>query len=188
MKRVLSFLCLATAFALLAGCGGEASSKASSAPSSASAVSAASASSELPPGPITFTVLNNTDYAFSEVCVSLPDAALPGENLLGGSALEAGSLAELQLPPQEAGLFDLLVVDEDKDRYLFRQVPLENGAELGVSFADGLVVEVKRPGGEKETLAGVLETETSGAESSPENSLAGEAPQSQNVDASSAAA
>ncbi len=146
-------LALLLACAMLAGCGG----KAPEAPAESATTEAARAPKE--PDSIKVTVTNGSDYQFIELYVSPSAANEWGDDHLGStSLLKRNGSFDITLDKYEFNTYDIRVVDEDDDVYLFGRVPLNNGSEVVIGFGEnGLVAEVTHADGTTEAVAGELQ-------------------------------
>ncbi|MDL2219830.1 hypothetical protein LJC04_05840, partial [Ruminococcaceae bacterium OttesenSCG-928-O06] len=107
MKRKLlaPLLCIVLIGALLAGCGGDDA-----------------------PKTFSVTVENSTIYAFNELYVSATASDNWGSDHLGSTnILKANGSYDITLEKYDYENYDVLIVDEDGDEYLFRYVTLTEG-------------------------------------------------------------
>ncbi|MFV0351166.1 MAG: hypothetical protein ACK5JF_02490 [Oscillospiraceae bacterium] len=107
---------------------------------------------------ISVTVHNLTDYNFNQLFVSPTAANKWGEDHLGSTNIlkKNGDFA-ITLPAYDYNSYDVRIIDEDDDEYLFSRVTLLDGAELAITFGeDGLVATSILPDGSEESVIGAL--------------------------------
>lgn len=132
---------------LLSGCGG-----------SPPAPSSSGAQEEKKPAGLSVTVVNSSGYMFNELYVSATDSYEWGDDLLGStSVLKKGGSYDITLPAHDSGSYDIRVVDEDDEIYLFEQVPLKNRCTVDIVWEDELGAWVSYGQGEDAYVAGYVE-------------------------------
>ncbi|MDR3085642.1 MAG: hypothetical protein LBU47_04945 [Christensenellaceae bacterium] len=124
------------------------------------------------PTSIRVTVVNNTEYVFNELYVSATAADAWGDDHLGStSILKKNGSFEITLPAYDFNNYDIRVVDEDEDEYLFERVPMQNGAKVVIAFGDaGLEASSTLADGSAVTVTGNL---SSGSGAEPADAPAG---------------
>lgn len=148
-KGYVALLCLLLTVGMLFGCG------AKNAGGNSDALGAKD--TEQSSGTFTVIVTNASGYIFNELYVSATAADAWGNDHLGStSVLKNNGSFEITLEKYDFDNFDIKVVDEDGDTYVFTRVPLARGTEVSISFADGLVAEVEAANGDTTTVAGTL--------------------------------
>ena len=127
-------LVLLLIMALLAGCGGgSASTAAPSAASTSAPAPAPTANAKLK-----VTILNESGYIFNELYVTPTADNMWGTDHLGSTnILKSGGSFEITLDAYQYNTYDIRVVDEDRDVYLFERVDLKNGAEVEIVWDSG---------------------------------------------------
>jgi hypothetical protein len=106
---------------------------------------------------ITVTFTNYTDYNFQELYVSPTAANEWGADHLGStSILKKNGSFDIKLPEYDFDNFDILVVDEDDDEYLFERVTMQNGAEVQITFDGELIATTILLNGSASSVAGEL--------------------------------
>lgn len=149
MKKSISLLlCLLLSLSMLAGCNPE---------------------EEVESGPVTFnvTVTNASGYIFNELYVSATAANSWGSDHLGStSVLKNNGSFTITLDQYEFNNFDIKVIDEDGDTYVFTRVPLEEGTEVAITLSTDLTATVTALDGSQTTVLGELNGGT-GGESDP---------------------
>lgn len=143
MKKVFALLlCLILAAASLAGCGDTSANK----------------------GAFGVTVTNSSGYTFNELYVSASAANEWGEDHLGSTnILKNNGSFDISLTKYEYSNYDIKVVDEDGDVYVFSYVSLTDGTTVAISFDDGLIATITGKDGAESTVAGTLNGEGGGS-------------------------
>lgn len=182
-RQITCVVAILLALVLLAGCNRGGDSSSAAAPASApAAAEGASAAAPAPTGGgnISVTVSNYTDYNFNELYVTPTASTEWGEDHLGSTnILKKNGSFDISLAKYEFNTYDIHIIDEDGDEYLFSRVPLDNGSEVQISFeADGLVATSIMPDGTMEAVYGALSgSEDGGGETNqaavPENTDTG---------------
>ncbi len=116
-------------------------------------------------GPANFnvTVTNSSGYIFNELYVSPTAANSWGDDHLGStSVLKNNGSFTITLDKYDFDNFDIKVLDEDGDTYIFSRVPLAEGVEVAISFSDGLIATVTGADRAQSTVSGTLNSGDSG--------------------------
>lgn len=143
-----ALVCMLLLVAVLAGCGGNKEQPASS--KSEPAVKPATT--------LKVTVANATDYMFNELYVSPTAQNEWGDDHLGStSVLKKNGSVDITLPAYDYDSYDIRVVDEDDDVYVFQRVSLKNGSTVSIFWEDGPIAQVEDADGEIAQVAGVME-------------------------------
>ena len=136
-KRLTILLSFILAVGMLAGCGPK--------------------EAEVDTGTFSVTVTNASGYIFNELYVSATAANSWGSDHLGStSVLKNNGSFNITLTKYDFDNFDIKVVDEDGDTYVFSRVPLAAGTEVAISFSDGLIATVTGADGSSTTVPGTL--------------------------------
>jgi hypothetical protein len=132
-KKILAtIMCVAAVASLLSGCGAKSKD-------------------------IKVTVTNDSGFIFNELYVSPTASDDWGGDRFGSSAvLKSGGSFDLTLQKYEFEAYDIKVLYEDGDEYLFTRVTLRNGTEVAIGFGDGPTAQVSHSGGGSETVYGEL--------------------------------
>lgn len=145
-KGFALMLCLMLAVSALAGCGEKSADK----------------------DAFGVTVTNSSGYIFNELYVSASAADAWGEDHLGStSVLKNNGSFDISLTKYEYSNYDIKVVDEEGDVYLFNYVSLTDGTTVGISFEDGLIAVVTDKDGAQSTVEGTLNSGGGGLEDTP---------------------
>ncbi|MDL2327647.1 hypothetical protein LJC64_03205 [Ruminococcaceae bacterium OttesenSCG-928-A11] len=149
-KRLFTLtLCLLTALMLLAGCGGDKSEPVASATPREPARSST----------MRVTVTNDSSYTFNELYVSSTANDTWGTDHLGStSILKKNGSFDITLDVYDFDNYDIRVVDEDDDIYIFKYVTLQNGTEVVIYFDGGLMADIYHADGSSETISGTFES------------------------------
>lgn len=139
-------LAMLLAAALFTACG------AKPAPASSAPVRAAA------PSTMNIVVTNSSDYHFNELYITPTAAPDWGADLLGStSILKKGGSVAVTLDAYDFNTYDLRVVDEDDEVYLFQRIPLNEGSEIAIGFGnEGLQADVTTDGA-TESFLGALD-------------------------------
>lgn len=106
---------------------------------------------------LSITVTNSSDYVFNELFVSPTASDEWGEDCLGSTnILKKNGSFEMSVPTYDFDNYDIMVVDEDDDTYLFKYIKLKTGTEVIISFGDGLVADIIHSDGTQEAVTGEL--------------------------------
>ena len=91
---------------------------------------------------ITFT--NDTRYNFQAIHISPVAVNTWGSDLLGNTAIlkSDGGYIDLDVAIDGANSFDIKVIDEDRDEYIFERVPLLDGYTITISWNGGLMANI----------------------------------------------
>ncbi len=82
-----------------------------------------------------FELTNDTGLVITSIYVSPSDEERWGDDVLGIDVLDDGGTVEIEFSPfADAELWDLKVVDEDGDEYVWVGLPLEGIYTLAISF------------------------------------------------------
>jgi hypothetical protein len=168
MKKASILMVLILTVVLLAACGGKAKEETSpSAPAAAPAVTAAPAKATT----LMATVINSSGYVFQELYVSPTAANDWGDDHLGStSLLKKGGSFDITLPAYDFNTYDIRIIDEDEDAYLFERVPLSDGCSIDITWETDLVAVVSGGSGEGAAVTGMLESASSGSDTSSDAS------------------
>ncbi|MDL2258804.1 hypothetical protein LJC42_06600 [Eubacteriales bacterium OttesenSCG-928-K08] len=156
-KRMLQLIVPVLVLAIiLAGCGGNDSPVDSKTKAEAPSDSAAP---ERVSNNFKVTITNGSSYIFNELYVSPTAAESWGEDHLGStSILKKNGSFDITLQKYDFNTYDIKVIDEDEDAYLFSRVALQEGATIVIGFSDsGLVAEVTQKDGTLSTVSGTLQ-------------------------------
>ncbi|MDL2237391.1 DUF5050 domain-containing protein [Christensenellaceae bacterium OttesenSCG-928-K19] len=162
MKKVLSvILCVALAVTILAGCGGDDSSRNSS-------------------GAASVTVVNEATWAFEEIYISPSDADSWGYDK---GALDIGDSYDVLLDAADDGYYDMEATDEAGDYWTFMELPLEDGCTIYIwEDETDIVVDIEYADGDGTSVEGSLTINSGDAEEEPaEEAAAPPAPGFYNV-------
>lgn len=101
-------------------------------------------------------IANGSDYIFNEIYVTSTANSSWGSDVLGGTnILKSNGSYDVSVEKYDFENYDILVVDEDDDEYIFKYVTLRQGTEVTVYFdADGLYVHVLHSDGSEEYVDG----------------------------------
>ncbi|MDR2515277.1 MAG: hypothetical protein LBD02_08770 [Christensenellaceae bacterium] len=115
------------------------------------------------------TISNQTDYNFFELYVSPTAANEWGEDHMGStSILKKNGSFQITLQAYEFSSYDVRIVDEDSDEYLFERVSIVDGTKVTISFSeDGLVATSVAPSGAESSVIGALNGESVSGGSDP---------------------
>ncbi len=103
------------------------------------------------------TVVNQSGYIFNELYVSpIAENAWGADHLGSTNILKNNGSYEITLEKYSFDNFDIKVLDEDGDTYVFTYVPLKAGTQVTISFEDGLVANVLGADGAEAAVAGTL--------------------------------
>ena len=106
---------------------------------------------------------NSSDYIFNEIYVSPAADSEWGPDHLGStSILKKGGVFTITLEKYDFENYDILVVDEDLDEYLFNYVKLSEGCEVEITFDGGLSAIVTATNGTSTIVSGELSSASSG--------------------------
>lgn len=139
MKKLSLIALVAAVLAFMIGCGGGGGSSSS--------------------GDITITFTNSSEYMFNEIYISPTAADEWGSELLGDtSVLKANGSIDVTIIEYDYDNYDIRIVDEDRDEYLFTRVPLSDGFTVYIYFGEqGLVATVlDEEGDEITTVSGSM--------------------------------
>jgi len=112
-----------------------------------------------PAAPTSFgvTVRNDTNYTFDNLFISSSASDVWGADHLGSSlTLRSGGSFDITLGIADTDNFDIKVIDEDEDEYIFKRVPLRDGAVIEIFFSDGPTARVIASGGSETVVSGEL--------------------------------
>lgn len=112
------------------------------------------------------TVENQSSFIFNALYVSPTAANDWGRDHLGSTnILKSGGSFDITLEKYQYANYDIRIIDEEKDTYLFTYVPLIAGSVVTISFGEtDLIASVLAPGGEEETIIGELQLASSGSD------------------------
>ena len=121
---------------------------------------------ETAPKTIDVTVTNKSSYVFNELYVTPTSQSDWGNDHLGStSILKKNGSFDIKLQKYDFTNYDIKVVDEDEDIYLFKYASLVAGSNVEISFGDGLIATITGPDGSTEVVSGTL----SGPSTEPED-------------------
>lgn len=125
-------LVLILALSILAGCGGDGGN------GGGGKEDENKESSNPAPTTLSIKVSNSSGYIFNELYVTPTADSQWGNDHLGStSILKSGGSYDIKLQAYEFNTYDVRVVDEDEDVYLFERVSLENNCELEIVWEGG---------------------------------------------------
>ncbi|MDL2293140.1 hypothetical protein LJC60_00750 [Ruminococcaceae bacterium OttesenSCG-928-D13] len=171
-KRLFTLtLCLLTALMMLAGCGGgDSSSQPRPAASTATPEPSRSSSMKV-------TVTNDSSYTFNELYVSSTASSSWGTDHLGStSILKKNGSFDISLEVYDFDNYDIRVVDEDDDIYIFKYVTLQNGTEVVIYFDNGLMADIYHADGTSEVITGTFESGSEGGDDYVEDDYVDDTP------------
>lgn len=142
-KALITTLLLAVLAAALLGCGAPAQESATPPPQESKT--------------LRITVTNASDYVFNELYITPTSQSDWGQDHLGStSILKKNGSFDVTLAKYDFENYDIRIVDQDEDVYLFKYVPLNEGSKVAISFGDGLIAEVTGADGSSQTVGGEL--------------------------------
>lgn len=109
---------------------------------------------------LTIRFSNASSFIFNEIYISPTAANEWADELLGSTQiLKSSGSIDVDIPAYDFDNYDILVVDEDRDEYMFTRVPLQHGGEVAIYFGEeGLAADVGNEQGELiTTVWGTLE-------------------------------
>lgn len=143
-KRILPVVCTVLALLLLVACGGSSGGAGNT-------------------DTMSVNFVNGTSYNFNELYVSPAADDYWGEDMLGStSILKANGNFELALDTYDYDTFDILVVDEDGDKYAFQRVSLSDGAEVLITLDGEPGATVVDADGNESYYSGAFESASGG--------------------------
>lgn len=120
---------------------------------------------ETPPAVLNIKFTNDTIYDFYEIYISPTTSDQWGDDVLGSlGVLSANSSFNVQLPIGNVATYDIRIIDEDFDEYLFSGMTLQDGNEISVYFGyEGLAATVYgQSGNELFSMPGMLSGDPGG--------------------------
>jgi len=87
---------------------------------------------------------NDTAYNFNRIYISPTASEMWGDELLGStSILKARGNVEVTIPAYDFNNYDIQILDEDNDEYVFMYVTLQDGYTVSINFGDeGLAANI----------------------------------------------
>lgn len=102
-------------------------------------------------------LINATGYIFEEVYISFSSSSEMGSEKLGStSILKSNGEVSIKLEGVLMDYYDVFVVDEDNDTYIFEQVLLSDKCDMEITFDGGIHLYITDVDGEIEVVEGVL--------------------------------
>ena len=154
MKKLsVILLALALCLSVLAGCGGGDKAEATKTPAPPTQDTPKPATS------LKVSVINSSGYIFNELYVSPTADTKWGDDHLGSTnILKKGGSYDITVPAYDYNTYDIRVVDEDEDTYIFKLVPLANGCEVDITWDTDLTAIITNPDGTQEYVTGTFDS------------------------------
>jgi len=100
---------------------------------------------------------NNTNYDFHNIFISPTASDVWGHDILGSTnILKNNSSFNITLDISESDIFDIRIIDNEQDEYIFLRVPLNEGTELSVYFDDGIKLSISGASRTETIISGEL--------------------------------
>jgi len=117
------------------------------------------------PATITIKFSNDTNYNFNRIYISPTASNEWGNELLGDtSILKSHGSFDVRLQAYDFDNYDIKVIDEDNDEYIFTRVSLNDGYEVSIYFGSVLSADIfDRSGNEVGSVIGTLNGNEVGA-------------------------
>lgn len=108
-------------------------------------------------GSFSVAVVNDSGYIFNEMYISPTADNSWGDDQLGSTrVLKSGGTYEIKIPQYEYDTYDIRIIDEDGDEYLFERAKLVKDCEIIIGFASDLYANVVYEDGTFSQVVGKL--------------------------------